>query len=49
MLNSHDQELMVAHHFEILKQSTIEQVQEPELEPEPKERTVTVSKLTDGL
>lgn len=45
LLNYHDQELMFDHIFEH-KQSTLEA---EELEPEPKERTTMVLKLTEWL
>lgn len=40
---------MLDHLFEILKQCALARVEEPELEPEPKDRIVIVSKLTEGL
>jgi hypothetical protein len=47
LLNPHDQGLMFDDVLEGRKQSALEGVKEPE--PEPKERTMTVSKLTAGL
>jgi hypothetical protein len=47
LLNSLDQKLTLYHPVDIRKQSTLEEVEE--LEPEPKERTVTVLKLTVWL
>jgi hypothetical protein len=44
LLNYHDQELTLDH-FEIWKQSTLEETEAPN----PKERTMTVSNLTEGL
>lgn len=44
LLNNHDQELTLDH-LEIWKQSTLEEDEEPE----PKEKTMTVSNLTEGL
>jgi len=40
---------MIDYLFEILKQCALARVEEPELEPEPKERIVTVSNLKKGL
>jgi hypothetical protein len=45
--NFHNQELMLDHHVEIQKQSAVEETEEPE--PEPKERNMMVSELTEGL
>ena len=47
MLNSRDQKLAFDHLVEIRKQSALEEAQEPE--PERKERTERVVKLTEGL
>jgi hypothetical protein len=47
LLNSYDQELTLDYNVEIRKQSVLEEPEEPD--PEPKERTVTVSKLSEGL
>jgi hypothetical protein len=47
LLKSRDQELTLEHPFEIRKQNANEETEEPE--PESKERTITVSKLTEGL
>jgi hypothetical protein len=47
LLNYHEQDLTVDEHFEIRKQYALEEAKEPE--PEPKARTMTVSKLTEGL
>jgi hypothetical protein len=47
LLNYHDQELTLDYNVEIRKQSALEEAEEPD--PEPKERTVTVSKLSEGL
>jgi hypothetical protein len=47
LLNIHDKELMLDHHLEIQKQSAIEEIEEPK--SEPKERTMMVSELTEGL
>jgi hypothetical protein len=44
-LNSLDQEIMIGHHVEFPKQSALEEVEEPE----PKERPMTVLKLTELL
>jgi hypothetical protein len=44
LLNYHDLELRLDH-LEIWKQNTPEEADEPE----PKERTMTVSNLTEGL
>lgn len=46
-LNSHDQEIRLDHLFEIQMQSALEEAQKPE--SEPNERTITVSKLTNGF
>jgi hypothetical protein len=43
----HDQDLTLDYLVEILKQSALEEAEEPE--PEPQERTPTVSKLTEEL
>lgn len=40
---------MLDHLFEILKLCALARVEEPELEPEPKERNVVVSNLTERL
>jgi hypothetical protein len=40
---------MLDHLLDIRKQSVLEETGEPELEPEPGERTVTVLNLTEGL
>jgi hypothetical protein len=45
LLNSHDKEFMLEDLVEIRKQSALEEAEESE----PKERTMTVSKLTEGL
>ena len=47
LLNSSDQKLTFDHLVEIRKQSALEEAQEPE--PERKERTERVVKLTEGL
>ena len=44
LLNSHDQKLPVYHLIESRKQSAREEAEEPE--PESKERTMTILKLT---
>jgi len=49
LLNSHDQKLTLYHPVDIRKQSSLEEVEEHELEPEPVERTMMVLKLTEGL
>jgi hypothetical protein len=49
LLDPSDQELMLDHLFDILKQCALARVEELELEPEPKERIVTVLKLTEAL
>jgi hypothetical protein len=49
LLDVSDQELMLDHLFEILKLCALARVEEPELEPEPKERNVVVSNLTERL
>ena len=43
LLNSHDQELSLYHLAEIRKQNVLEE------EPKPKETTMTVLKLAQGL
>jgi hypothetical protein len=43
LLNFHDQELMFDHCAVIQKQNAVEEAEE--LEPEPKNRTVTVSEF----
>jgi len=40
---------MLDHLFDILKQCALARVEELELESEPKERIVTVLKLTEAL
>ena len=47
LLNSHHQELTLGSLDEIWKQSTPEEAEEPE--SEPKEGTVMIAKLTEGL
>jgi hypothetical protein len=47
LLNSYDQELALNDLVEIRKQSALEEAEEPE--PVPKVRTMTVTKLTEGL
>jgi hypothetical protein len=47
VLNYRDQKLTFDHLVEIQKQSALEGTEEPE--PEPKERTMTAMKLTEGL
>jgi hypothetical protein len=47
LLNPHDQELTPDRLVEIRKQSGLEEAAWPE--PDPKERTVTVLKLTEWL
>jgi len=47
LLNCHHQELTLGDLDEIWKQSTPEEAEEPE--PEPKEGTVMIAKLTEGL
>jgi len=49
LLDPSDQELMLDHLFDILKQCALARVEELELESEPKERIVTVLKLTEAL
>jgi hypothetical protein len=44
LLNYHDQELTLDH-LEIWKQNTLEETEAPK----PKERTMTISNLTEGL
>jgi hypothetical protein len=46
-LNYHAQDLTHSHFFQIQKPSALEEAKEPE--PEHKEGTVTVSKLTETL
>jgi hypothetical protein len=46
-LNSYDQELTSDHLVEIWNQSVLDKGEEPA--HEPKERTMVVSKLTEGL
>lgn len=48
MLSSHDQKLVLGHLVEVGEQNDLEDDQEPDPVPEPKERTVTVFKLTEG-
>jgi hypothetical protein len=43
----HDLDLTLDHLAEIRKQTTLEEAEEPE--PEPKERTMPVTLLTEGL
>jgi len=45
LLNSHDQKLTVYHLIESRKQSSREEAEQPESEPQPKERTMMVLKL----
>jgi hypothetical protein len=45
LLNNHDKDLTFKHLVEIQKQSTPEEVVQPE--PEPKKRTVTLLKVTE--
>ena len=47
MLHFHDQKLTFDHPVEIQKQTALEEGEESD--PEPKERTVTVLKLTERL
>jgi hypothetical protein len=47
LLNPYDQELTIDHLVEIKNQSALEEGKEPAYEP--KERTILVSKLTEGL
>jgi hypothetical protein len=47
LLNCHDKELTLYNVVEIRKQSALEEVKEAETDP--KERTVTVLELTEGL
>jgi hypothetical protein len=47
LLNSHDKEHTLDSLVEIRKQSDLEEAEEPE--PETKERTMTISKRTEGL
>jgi len=49
LLNSHDQKCTLNNPIEIPKQSTLDEDVEPDPHPEPKERTVPVSHLTEGL
>jgi hypothetical protein len=49
LLNSHDQKHTLNNPIEIRMQSMLEEDVEPEPHPEPKERTVPVSHLTEGL
>jgi len=49
LLNSHDQKLTLYHPVDIRKQSTLEEVEESEPQPQPVERTMMVMKLTEGL
>jgi hypothetical protein len=49
LLNSHRQELTLGDLVEIWKQSTCEETEELENESEPKEGTVMIAKLTQGL
>ena len=49
MLNSHDQQLSLGHLVEVREQNGLEEAQETKPVPEPKERAVTVCKLTEGL
>jgi transcription-repair coupling factor (superfamily II helicase) len=50
LLNSDDQELTFDNLIEFLKQSALEKVEEcEEPQPEPKEKTMTVSNLIDGF
>jgi hypothetical protein len=44
--NSYNQELTVYYLVKIRKRSAVEEAEK--LEPEPKERTTTVSELTEG-
>ena len=47
MLKYHDHEISLDNPVEILKQSALEEAEEPE--PEPKVRAVTVLQLTERL
>jgi hypothetical protein len=47
LLNSRDKKLKIEGHVEIRKQSALEEAEKPD--PEPRDRTLTVSKLTEGL
>lgn len=49
LLNSHNRKLTLDHLVENRKQNGVEQVQETEFVSEPKEKTVTDFKLTEGL
>jgi type IV secretory pathway TrbF-like protein len=51
LLNSHDQKLTLHYVVEIRKLITLEENKEPALkpEPEPKEITMTLSELIEGL
>jgi hypothetical protein len=50
LLNYHDQDFTCSHFLQIRKQSTLEEAEEAKApEPEHKERTMTVLKLTEGL
>lgn len=49
MLNSHDQKLTLGHLVEVREQNGLEEAQETEPVPEPKERAVTVFKLRKDL
>lgn len=47
LLNAHDQQLLLGHFPGIWKQNAFEEAEKPG--DEPKEGTVTVSKLNEGL
>jgi hypothetical protein len=47
LLNYRDQKLTFDHLVQIRKHSALEEAEKPD--PEPKERTMTVMKLTEGL
>jgi predicted restriction endonuclease len=47
LLNSNDEKLTLDNLVEIWRQSTLEEAEEPQ--PEQKDRTMTVSKPTEGL
>jgi len=47
LLSSHEQELSLDHMIDIRKQSALEKAEGPE--PEPEDRTMTVSRFTEGV
>jgi hypothetical protein len=49
LLNSLDQKLALGHLAEVREQNGLEEAQEPDPAPGPKERIMAIFKLTEGL